>query len=287
MSLKINFNGTIEEDSRISVFDHGFLFGDSVYEVVATHENQPIFLDAHLNRLANSAQGISLTIPHDKNWFVQQIDRTLEAAGNRESYIRVVVTRGVGDIDIDPSSCLRPNVVIYVAPHKDYAQDNYTKGIHVALVSIKRNPKEALNPGIKTGNYLNNVLAIMEANKLGAKDALMLSPSGFLTECTTSNIFLVQGERILTPSLDCGILPGITRNKVIQLASEHGLPVEEGQWPPETLEKIDEIFITGTLKKVMPVTSLDGRSVGNGKPGSVTKKIMRLYDEYVQNIHQA
>jgi branched-chain amino acid aminotransferase len=285
MTLKINFNGSIEENPSISVFDHGFLFGDSVYEVVATQENKPIFLQEHLNRLANSARGISLVIPYDQNWFIREINKTLEAAANEESYIRIIVTRGVGDIDIDPSSCQRPNVLIYVAPHKDYSLENYTNGIHIALVSIKRNPKEALNPGIKTGNYLNNVLAIMEAKKLGAKDALMLSPSGFLTECTTSNIFLVQGERILTPSLDCGILPGITRDAVIQLALENGLPVEEGQWPPETLEKTDEIFITGTLKKIMPVTLLDGHSIGQGKPGPVTRKIMRLYNEHVMSLN--
>lgn len=284
MTQKINFNGNIEENPHISVFDHGFLFGDSVYEVITTHRNKPIFLKEHLNRLTNSAKGISLAIPFDQKWFVREVDKTVQAAGNDESYIRIVVTRGVGDIDIDPSSCQNPNVLIYVMPIKEYSPDNYSKGINIALVSIKRNPKEALNPGIKTGNYLNNVLAKMEANKLGAKDALMLSPSGFLTECTTSNIFLVQGGRILTPSLDCGILAGITRTVVIRLAKENGLPVEEGQWPPEILEKVDEIFITGTLKKIMPVTQLDGRSVKSGQPGPVTQKLMRLYEEYFKSL---
>jgi branched-chain amino acid aminotransferase len=283
MTQKINLNGNIEEDPHISVFDHGFLFGDSVYEVITTHKNRPIFLKEHLNRLTNSANGISLRIPYDKEWFVREVNHTVQAAGNEESYIRIIVTRGVGDIDIDPSSCKKPNVLIYVTPVKEYPPDNYSKGINVALVSIKRNPKEALNPGIKTGNYLNNVLAKMEANKLGAKDALMLSPAGYLTECTTSNIFLVQGERIITPSLDCGILPGITRNVVIQLAKENGVLVEEGHWPPEILEKADEIFITGTLKKIMPVTRLDGRSVKNGQPGPVTKKLMRLYEDHCKS----
>lgn len=283
MTQIINLNGKIEEDPRISVFDHGFLFGDSVYEVVTTYKNKPIFLEEHLNRLTNSAKGIFLTIPFDHSWFVREIMNTVQAAGNDESYIRIIVTRGVGDIDIDPSSCKTPNVLIYVTPVKEYSPDNYSKGISIALVSIKRNPKESLNPGIKTGNYLNNVLAKMEANKLGAKDALMLSPAGYLTECTTSNIFLVQEGRILTPSLDSGILAGITRNAVIQLAKENGVPVEEGHWPPEILEKNDEIFITGTLKKIMPVTQLDGRSVKNGQPGPVTKKMMRLYEDYCKS----
>jgi len=285
MTTKINFNGKIEANAHISVFDHGFLFGDSVYEVVFTHRNKPAFLENHLNRLTNSARGISLTIPYDKERFSQEINRTLQAAGNEESYIRIVVTRGVGEIDIDPSSCQSPSVIIYVTEIKEYPPENYRDGIDIALVSIKRNPKEALNPGMKTGNYLNNILAKMEANRLGAKDALTLSPSGYLTDCTTSNIFFIQGERILTPALECGILPGITREKVIQLAQENGLTVEEGQWPPEALEKANEIFLTGTLKKIMPVKKLDGRTIGNGKPGPVTQKLIRLYNELLQSLH--
>ncbi len=284
MTTKININGTLEENPQISVFDHGFLFGDSVYEVVSTRDNKPIYLDRHLTRLNNSARGLSLEIPYDNERFSLEIDRTLQAAGNEESYIRIVVTRGVGDIDIDPSSCQTPNVIIYVTETHPYPRESYENGINVALVSIKRNPKEALNPGIKTGNYLNNVLAKMEANKLGAQDALMLSPSGYLTECTTSNIFFVQGERILTPAIDCGILPGITREVVLQLARENGFPVEEGSWPVETLDKLDEVFLTGTLKKIMPVTRLDGKQIGNGKPGPITQRLMRLYDATLQSL---
>ena len=284
MTTKININGGIETDPKISVFDHGFLFGDSVYEVVSTRNGKPVFLDRHLIRLNNSAKGLSLKIPYDNERFHREVDRTLDAAGNDESYIRIVVTRGVGDIDIDPSSCHNPNVLIYVTETHNYPPENYRDGIDIALVSIKRNPKEALNPGIKTGNYLNNVLAKMEANKLGAKDALMLSPSGFLTECTTSNIFLVQGERIMTPSLDSGILPGITREIVLQLAKENGFTAEEGLWPAEILEKVDELFITGTLRKIMPVTRLDSRQIGNGKPGPLTCKMMRLYEAVLQSL---
>lgn len=285
MTKRINLNGHIAEDARVSAFDHGFLFGDSVYEVVSTHRNRPVFLDEHLNRLKNSADALYLELPYDREWCVQQVRETLKLAGNDESYIRIVVTRGVGDIDIDPSSCQNPNILIYVTDAKNYPHESYTNGIDVALVSIKRNPKEALNPGIKTGNYLNNILAIMEAGRLGAKDALMLSSSGYLTECTTSNIFLVQEERILTPSIECGILPGITRQKIIHLARENGLTVEEGRWPPEVLEKADELFITGTLKKVMPVTKLDGRAIGDGKPGPVTQKLIRLYGAFLQSLN--
>jgi branched-chain amino acid aminotransferase len=281
MATKINFNGDIQDDACISVFDHGFLFGDSVYEVVSTQQNKPVFLTEHLNRLENSANEIFLKIPKDNSWFEDQITRTLSAANNDESYIRIVVTRGVGEIDIDPMTCKVGNTLIYVTDCKEYPKENYENGIQVAVVSIKRNPREALDPGIKTGNYLNNILAKMEANKLGAKDALMLNGQGFITECTTSNFFFVQDGRIYTPSLDVGILPGITRVFILKVALENDLLVEEGKWPLEVLDKADEMFLTGTLKKVMPVTQLDSRMIGNGKPGPVTKKIMHLYQEFL------
>jgi branched-chain amino acid aminotransferase len=284
MATKINFNGIIQDDACISVFDHGFLFGDSVYEVVSTKENKPVFLAEHLDRLKNSAEKICLKIPQSDAWFEDQINRTLSAADNNESYVRIVVTRGVGEIDIDPLTCTQANIVIFVTTGKEYPIENYQNGIRVAVVSVERNPREALDPGIKTGNYLNNILAKMEANKLGAKDALMLSGQGYITECTTSNFFFVLEGRIHTPSLESGILPGITRVMILKIARENGLLVEEGKWPLEVLDKADEMFLTGTLKKVMPVTQLDNRMIGDGKPGPVTRKIMRLYQEYLDHL---
>ena len=282
MTTKINVNGKLEEEARISVLDHGFLFGDSVYEVVATLDSQPVFMAEHLQRLRISAKELALNIPYSDEQFRDEIHKTLDAAGNHESYIRIIVTRGVGEIDLDPVSCLSPTVVIVVTDSVVYPAESYSKGIQLSLVSIKRNPKEALNPGIKTGNYLNNILAKMEANRAGAADALMLNPLGILTECTTSNFFLVKEGRVLTPSLSCGILAGITREVVIQLARENGLLVEEGEWPPEILAQAEEAFITGTIKKVMPVTLLDGRPVGDGKPGAVTQKLIKLYKEFLK-----
>lgn len=279
MTTKINFNGEIRDELNISVMDHGFLFGDSVYEVVSTLNNKPCFLDEHIDRLYASAKAISLKIPRDKEWFREQLKNTLFAAGNKESYVRIIVTRGVGEINIDPSSCEHPNVILMVMDVTEYSKSCYEKGIQVALVSIKRNPRDALNPNVKTGNYLNNVLAKMEADKLGAQDAVMVNPWGFLTEGTTSNLFFVREGHILTPSLECGILSGITRLLVIQLAKENGFHVEEGKWPGEELSKADEIFLTGTLKKVMPVSHLDGRPVGSGKPGPITLSLLRLYED--------
>jgi branched-chain amino acid aminotransferase len=279
MTTKINFNGEIFDELSISVMDHGFLFGDSVYEVVSTLNNQPCFLDKHLDRLNNSAQAISLRIPRDRGWFREQLKSTLVSAGNEESYIRIIVTRGVGEINIDPSSCSNPNIILIVMDVTKYSEAYYEKGIQVALVSIKRNPLDSLNPNIKTGNYLNNVLAKMEAEKLGAQDAIMVNPWGYLTEGTTSNLFFVCEGHILTPSMECGILSGITREIIIQLAKENGFHIEEGKWPGAELLKADEIFLTGTIKKVMPVSHLDGRPVGTGKPGPITLNLLRLYDD--------
>ncbi|MCZ6513697.1 MAG: aminotransferase class IV [Nitrospinae bacterium] len=284
MTTRINLNGDIQQEAFISVLDHGFLFGDSVYEVISTHQGRLYFVQEHLKRLRNSARAISLEIPLADDAIIREIEKTVEAAANLESYIRIIVTRGVGEIDIDPESCTRPNVLIFVKPARLYPEENYTHGINVALVSVKRNPKESLNPGIKTGNYLNNVLAKVEARQAGAADALMLNPTGQLTECTTSNFFFVRDQRLMTPSLDCGILSGITREVVLRLARENGVLVEEGEWPPEILQDAEEAFITGTVKRVMPVTSLDSRPIGEGKPGPITKMMIRLYEDVLTSL---
>jgi len=283
MTTRINFNGDISENLSISFYDHGFLFGDSVYEVIATHKNRPCFLYPHLQRLLNSAEGISLNIPWSFDRFNDEIERTLKEACNDESYIRLIVTRGEGAVDIDPSSCQKPNVIIYVADEKKYPEELYEEGANLAIVSVKRNSKDALNPGIKTGNYLNNILAVMEANRLGAHDAVMLNASGDLAESTTSNLFFAQNGALFTPALGCGILAGITRSVVMQLAQENGISVEEGSMPVEALMSSDEVFITGTVKRVMPVTKIDGNRVGEGKPGPISKKIMRLYEGVMES----
>ncbi len=282
MTTRINFKGEIGQDAFISVLDHGFLFGDSVYEVVVTQNGVPCFMKGHLKRLRNSAAGLTMEIPWSDESIVEQIMRTIKDAGNAESYVRIIVTRGVGELDIDPTSCSNPELIVLVTELKPYPLSSYEKGINVALVSVKRNSRDTVNPGIKTGNYLNNVLAKVESNRMGAQDALMLNHQGHLTECTTSNFFFVVEGRILTPSLDCGILAGITRDVLLQVAQENGVLVEQGEWPPESLSKADEAFITGTVKKVMPVTHLDGRSIGNGQPGPVTRRMMRLYDEALE-----
>lgn len=286
MATKININGDLQDEAFISIFDHGFLFGDSIYEVVCTNNGKPCFLNEHLKRLYSSASGISLKIPYNHEWIKEQINITLDSAGNYESYIRVVVTRGEGELDIDPSSCHSPNIIIFVKNIPQLPEESYKKGIPVSLVSVKRNSRDSLNPAVKTGNYLNNILARMEAQKMGAEDAIMVNPWGELTEGTTSNLFFVREERILTPAKECGILSGITREKIIQMAHENGMTLEEGKWPGEELFKADEIFLSGTVKKIMPVSVLDNRPVGSGKPGPITRKIIQLYSELLEKLDQ-
>jgi len=284
MTTKININGDIQDEAFISILDHGFLFGDSIYEVVCTNNGKPCFLNEHLKRLYASASAISLSIPHKPEWIKEQIKTTLISADNSDSYIRIIVTRGEGELDIDPSSCFKPNIIIFVKSIPIIPDESYQKGISVSLVSIKRNSRDSLNPAVKTGNYLNNILARMEAQKLGAEDAIMVNIWGQLTEGTTSNLFFVKDERIFTPEKDCGILSGITREKIIQLADEHGIALEEGKWPGDELFKADEIFLSGTVKKIIPVSTLDNYPVGNGKPGRITRKIMRLYLSLLKTI---
>jgi branched-chain amino acid aminotransferase len=284
MTTKINVNGDIQDEAFISVLDHGFLFGDSVYEVICTFQGKPYFQDEHLKRLYASASGISMEVPYDQKWIKKQVQATLDIADNPESYIRIIVTRGVGDLDIDPSSCFKPNIIIFVKNIPHIPDEDYEKGIPVALVSIKRNSRDALDPAVKTGNYLNNVLARLEAQKMGAIDAIMVNSLGQLTEGTTSNLFFVREGRLLTPKKGCGILSGITREKIIQLAQENGIPLEEGAWPGDELLNAEEIFLSGTVKRVLPVSILDNRPVGVGKPGPITQKIMRLYSELLLSL---
>tara|TARA_Y100001934_G_scaffold276823_1_gene374219 strand:+ start:107 stop:970 length:864 start_codon:yes stop_codon:yes gene_type:complete len=286
MTTKININGDIQNEAFISIFDHGFLFGDSIYEVVSTKYGKTCFLDEHLERLFASASGIALKIPLSKNEIKNQIQRTLDSAGNSESYIRIIVTRGVGEVDIDPSYCFKPSIIILVKDLPQISDEKYLNGISVSLVSIKRNSRESLNPAIKTGNYLNNILARVEASKMGAEDAIMMNSLGQLTEATTSNLFFVGNGKLLTPEKKCGILSGITREKIIQLANENDMTVEEGKWPGETLSKADEIFLSGTVKNIMPVSILDNRPVGSGKPGPITRKMIGLYSNLLEKFNQ-
>ena len=285
MSLLIKIDGATyrsREDARISVFDHGFLFGDSVYEVIRTYRGRPFEVGPHLARLFRSAKGISLEIPLTKEALAAEIDAAVrEAACPGEAYVRLIVTRGTGEIDINPATCARPSVVLIVKDLVAWPAALYEKGLDVAIVSTVRNEPGTVDPAIKTGNYLNSVLALIEARRRGAQEACMLNGHGFLTECTTSNIFFVREGQLLTPSLESGILSGITRSDVIRIARENGIPCREGSFKPDELRAASEAFITSTTRGIMPIGTVDGRPIGDPAKRPLTTRLRGLFDAEV------
>jgi branched-chain amino acid aminotransferase len=271
-------------DARVSVFDHGFLFGDSVYEVVRTVERKLFAFDPHMDRLEASARGIALEIPWTRAQLRQEFERAVAAVKPpADVYVRIVITRGVGELDLAPDTCSRPGLVIIAKPLPNYPRSWYEDGIALQLVGTMRNPARATNPSIKSGNYLNNVLALMEARGAGALEAAMLNERGHLTECTTSNVFLVRSGKLATPSLECGILSGITRSLVLELARRDGITLLEGELSAEDLRTADEAFITSTTKDLVPVKTVDGSRL-ESSPGPVTRRLTQLFREHVATL---
>ncbi len=286
MGEVVNINGEIfkPEDARISVFDHGFLFGDSIYEVITTHKGRLYAVAEHLDRLFQSAEGIQLTIPYPREKIVEEMEKTAKAAGNEETYLRLIITRGEGELHVDPTSCVKPNLIIIAREAPDYPEEHFTKGVEVILSSVRRNHPESVSPALKTGNYMNNVLAMAEAAKEGAYDALMLNVDGVLTECTISNFFFVVDGTLKTPALESGILKGVTRSTILQVAEENGIPFEEGRYDPDELLSAEEAFISSSTKPIFPVTTLDGKPVGNGVPGPITQRLMALLEKKLDEL---
>jgi branched-chain amino acid aminotransferase len=276
----VNINGNLFSpgEASISIYDHGFLFGDSVYEVISTRKGRFYTVREHLERLFNSAKGIHLSIPYSFQELEEEIQKTAAAAKNEDTYTRIIVTRGIGDLNIDPSSCLKPQLIIVAKAAIQYPAEFFSKGVEIIISTVRRNLPEALNPGLKTGNYLNNVLAVAEAVREGAMDALMLSHDGFLSECTTSNFFFVSDGTLKTPSLDVGILQGVTRRNILLVAEENGIPYEEGRFGPEELALAEEAFASSTTKNILPVVRIDGKPVGDGHPGEITQRMMLLLE---------
>lgn len=279
MAFKVNINGRIvdSEEAQISVLDHGFLFGDSVYEVVRTYGRKPFCLAEHIERLRKSAAQISLDTGLTLEEWDRRIARTLEAAANDESYIRIVVTRGVGDVNLDPSTCLSPSHILLVQPFPPHPSEYFEQGIKIVFVNIQRNATEALSPQIKSGNYLNNLLALLEAKRQNAQEGIMLNTRKFVTEGTTSNIFIVRDSQLKTPSLSSGILEGITRKIVFQIADELSIPVQEGEMGKAEVEEADEVFITSTTREIMPVRLVGDREIKS--PGEITGKLRQAFEK--------
>ncbi|MDD5306086.1 MAG: aminotransferase class IV [Deltaproteobacteria bacterium] len=282
MGFAANIDGRIVTDRNaacIPVLDRGFLYGDSIYEVLRTYSGGLFAVGEHLDRLWRSARAVGLVLPFGREGLREEIDRTVSAAGNAETYVRIVVTRGAGEIGLDPAFADAPRMVIIAKELTLPVAWTSGNGIAVRVVEVRRNLKNALDPGVKTGNYLNNVLAMAEARAAGDDDAIMLDYRGRVTEATTSNVFTVSKGRLLTPPLSVGILEGVTRGLIMRVARERGLEVEEVDLLPEDLYRADEVFLTGTLKEVVSVVRVNGLPVGGGDPGPVTRRISKWFEE--------
>jgi len=264
----------------IPVLDHGFLFGDSIYEVVRTVNGKLFAWEEHLRRLRNSAKRLAYKLPWSEMELTLEIEDAVEQAPwDGDTYLRIIITRGVGRIELAPDTCESPSLIVIAKKLPQVPDEFYEKGIVLCLTEVRRNSRLAMDPGIKSGNYLNNVLAMIEARKKGADDAVMLNEHGFLTESTTSNLFIVKDGMLKTPSLDCGILAGITRGYLLDVVKGKGIPVEEAELVVDDLRSADEVFITGTIKAVVPVRKVIGEVEWEGKPGEVTSRIRDAYFE--------
>ncbi len=284
--MKIYLNGKLvkKEEAKISVFDHGLLYGDGVFEGIRAYNGKVFCLDEHLNRLYNSAQAILLNIPLTKEQLKEAILLTLKENKLSDAYIRLVVTRGEGDLGLDPKKCTQPSIVIITDKIVLYPEEYYTQGLEVVTVATKRNLPEALNPAIKSLNYLNNILAKIEAGLRGTPEAIMLNKDGFVAECTGDNIFIIKDEKILTPPTHIGVLEGITRNVVMKIAREKfSLTVKEDTFTQYELYTAEECFLTGTAAEIIPVIKIDGRIIGDGKPGKITKRLMEEFHHLTRN----
>ncbi|HYA11682.1 MAG TPA: aminotransferase class IV [Thermodesulfovibrionales bacterium] len=285
--MQVYVNGKLvpAKEAVISVFDHGFLYGDGIYETMRVYDGVTFMLDEHLKRLFRSASLIGLTIPLDTDSLKTAIYDTLIANALKNAFVRLTASRGYGPIGLDPDLCPEPTVVIIAQEMKDYPKSFYEKGISLIIPETRRNFRGAINPQIKSLNFLNNILAKIEAKKKGTYDVVMLNVYGKLTEGTISNVFFYKNSVLCTPSLECGILDGITRGIVIDLALRDGLRVEESEFTKEDLYSAEEVFITNSTMEVMPISKVDDRKYA---VGNITKLLHKAYREevntYVTNV---
>ena len=277
--MKVYLNGKFVEQSKatVSVFDHGLLYGDGVFEGIRSYSGLIFKLREHIDRLYESAHTIMLRIPMTKPEMISVVKQSLRVNTLRDAYIRLVVTRGEGDLGLDPRKCAQPTVFIIADKIELYPKKLYEKGLELITVATQRNVPEALNPQIKSLNYLNNILAKIEAINAGYEEAIMLSPSGYVTECTGENIFVVKDKQLLTPPPYIGVLRGITRQTVMGLGTARRLDVREELLTRHDLFNAEEVFLTGTAAEIVPVVKIDGRVIGSGTPGPVTKALQQRF----------
>jgi branched-chain amino acid aminotransferase len=278
MSATVSVNGRIssQHEAVISVFDHGFLYGEGIYETMRTYQGRPFLYDRHMRRLHNSARMIVLDLPFTDEVLAGQIQDTMAAAHLQggEAYIRVLVTRGIGELTYDPAATPRPSVIIIVKAQVDPPADAYEKGVCAVIVDVVRNHPDTVNPMIKSNNLLNSALAAQEAIRRGGFEGIMRNYRGELSECTTSNLFIVKDGAALTPPLTAGLLPGITREFLLEIGKDLGVPVREEVLRDEDLFGADEAFLTSTTREAVPIVTVDDRPIGNGRPGPVTKTLL-------------
>lgn len=281
MGLIIYLNGEYvrEEKAVVSVFDHGLLYGDGVFEGIRAYHNRVFKLDEHIVRLYNSARSIALKIPLAEEETKEIVLETCRRNQLQNGYIRLVVTRGTGDLGLDPRNCRKPTVFCIADSIQLYPEELYQKGLELITVATRRNLSEACNPQVKSLNYLNNICAKIEANLAGVPEALMLNQQGYVAEATGDNIFIVKNDLLITSPPYAGALEGVTRNAVIEIACEMGIGVEEQLFTRHDIYNAQECFLTGTAAEVIPAVKLDGRTIGEGHPGKITWELINAFRE--------
>src|SRR5260370_10828437 len=304
MAATVNVNGRVsdQEHAAISVFDHGFLYGEGVYETLRTYNGRPFLFDRHMRRLRNSAGMLALGVPLSDAEIDARFRETMRAAGlgrgagapgmkddaaDREAYIRILVTRGIGELTYDPAATPQPSIVVIVKRHVDPPAEVFERGVKVALVGVVRNHPASVNPLIKSNNLLNNALAMQEAFRRGGYEGIMRNYRGELAECTQSNVFIVKNGVALTPPIDAGLLPGITREYLFEVGAAAGIPVREAVLKDEDLFGADEAFLTSTTREAVPIVQVDERRIGAGVPGPITLALLRGFRANAEKLTRA
>ncbi len=279
MKVYIDDNFFEKEEAKISVYDHGLLYGDGVFEGIRIYNGNIFKLNGHIDRLYKSAMSILLDIPLPKNELKAAIEETVKINEKKNCYIRLIITRGKGTLGINPMQCPKASIIIIVDDIQVYPEEYYDRGIAVITASTRRLPPDSIDPRIKSLNYLNNVMAKLEAIQANCQEAVMLNREGFVTECTADNIFIVRDDTIFTPISAYGALDGITKNTIIELAEKNGITAHDVPLTQYDLYNADECFLTGTGAEIMPIIQIDGRLISNGEPGPVTQKLLRSFRE--------
>ncbi len=285
MGKKVYINGELvdQENAKISVFDHGVLYGDGVFEGIRAYNKRVFKLDEHIDRLYNSAKIIMLEIPASKDEFKKGLLKVCKANGIIDGYIRPVVTRGIGNLGLAPWICSNPMIFIIADSIQLYSPEVYEKGMSVVTVPTRRNLNESISPIVKSLNYLNNIMAKIEGKNAGVDEVIMLNNEGYVAECSGDNIFMIKNNKIYTPPIVAGALPGITMFTVMEIAEKFNFPLIEKFFSRAEMYIADEVFLTGTAAEIVPVTKIDGRLIGDGKPGKITIELSKKFKEYVNS----